>query len=961
MRSSTVVSETAARLRAPAASSRRRSAILLALAFILLTTKAGQGRAPATPLTFFKNYFVTGDYRVYGVPIKGSPASGGFTTKDITIPLGSVPAGAEPVAGFLYWSAVVADQSPGSGIAGAQFDGNDLANVTKDLNPIGTSPCWSSGGAGSGGGGDANKKLRVNRADILRFFDDVDSNGNALINGTTHTVKLPNNNGGNVTPFTIGASIVLVYRTSTDPLRAVLFYDGGFTINQSTDTLTQPIHGFYDASHSDPKARATFIVGDGQPNFPDRLLFSDNLRDAALTPPAILAPLPPATDAFANGWDDQPYDLPMSPGATSATLTLDHASEPSYDCLTGGAIIVSLEPEDTDGDGLLNRWETSTAENDPFGNPLPNLAAMGAHPCRKDLFVELGYFRSTFGWNPQTSAIVPAPGPHSHLPSKAILNMVAEPFKNAPVSNNNFGCTPPTGWTTGIKVHWDAGDIGQTGADEFIIPANLARGGEEIEEKACVPTPEVTCQFPGYEGLLGWKIGFQYYKHAGVKPDTDPNPGGQLTVAEEDACEPNCARRRFDRNRKDIFHYIVFAHALGVPKKFCLNNDGEPVECTPNDPDFHVPARNGGAGDKPGGDAAVTVGLWSSVSDFALASIITHELGHNLWRDHSGDPFNAFEPNCNPNYLSVMNWLFEIDGLKKNDGIPRIDFSGKPPFSPPNVDTLPPLNEDSLPAGMGPLAYRTAWYAPKSSVHQSLGTTVATRHCDGADVAPGEEMIRIEGPSLITQGTIPIDWNGDLNLTNDVGLSLDITFNGVINDGAADVEKLLTGSDDWTPMANFGLRQIGGRRSLAGLSLDASKFDGSKFDGSKFDGSKFDGSKFDGSKFDGSKEADFETVTAYGHPAHSLKATWVGRNVVAEWKEPTAKQTGGISAYLLYRVDGLSVTVDNFKKRALVARTPFLTATDTRVTAGKPYTYFVIVEFGDGTTSGMSNWASPPQ
>ena len=397
-----------------------------------------------------------------------------------------------------------------------------------------------------------------------------------------------------------------------------------------------------------------------------------------------------------------------------------------------------------------------------------------------------------------------------------------------------------------------------------------------------------------------------------------------------------------------MFHYLLFAHALGVPKKFCLNEDGEPVECTPDDPDFHVPARNGGAGDKPGGDGVVTTGLWDSVSDFVMASIITHELGHNLWRDHSGDPFNAFEPNCNPNYLSVMNCIFEIDGLKKNDGVPRIDFSGQ---------KLGSLNEDSTSAGMGPLAYRTAWYAPKSSVHQSLGTTVATRRCDGAAVAPGEEMIRIEGPSLITQGTIPIDWNGDLNLTNDVGLSQDITFNGVINDGAADVTKLLTGSDDWTPIGNFGLRQIGGRRSLAGLSLDSSKFDGSKFDGSKFDGSKFDGSKFDGSKFDGSKEVDFETVTAVGHPAHSLKATRVGKNVVAEWKEPTAKQTGGISEYLLYRVDGLGVTPDNFKKRVLVAQTSLLTATDTKVTAGKPYTYFVVVKFVDPTQSGMSNEA----
>ena len=30
-----------------------------------------------------------------------------------------------------------------------------------------------------------------------------------------------------------------------------------------------------------------------------------------------------------------------------------------------------------------------------------------------------------------------------------------------------------------------------------------------------------------------------------------------------------------------MFHYFLFAHALGVPKKFCLNPAGEPVKCAP--------------------------------------------------------------------------------------------------------------------------------------------------------------------------------------------------------------------------------------------------------------------------------------------------------------------------------------------------------------------------------------------
>ena len=562
MSCSTVAWKARARLRAPSRTPMGKSAVLLLCVFVLLATKTGQGRAPAAPLNFFKNYFVTGDYRVYGVPIKGSPASGGFTTKDITIPLDgqpdSVPAGAELVAAYLYWSAVVAETDPGSASAGAQFDGNDLAPVAKILNPIGTSPCWSSGGAAGGGAGEGNKTLLVSRADIVRFFDDVDVNGNAVVNGTTHTVKLANNGGGNGTPFVIGASIVFVYRTHTDPFRAIVFYDGGFTINQATDTLTQPIGGFYDASHSAPHAKATFIVGDGQANFYERLRNSDNLQ----TTPANLA-----EDSLINGWDNPTFPLPMSPRATSATLTIDHASNTPYDCLTGGAFIVSLEPEDTDGDGLLNRWETSTANIDPNAGPqLPDLAGMGADPCRKDLFVELGYFRepSTGGWDQPPSGIAD-PGQHSHLPgslpdgsatarTRQILNDVGQAFKNAPVANNysnspDCSSGPPSGWTTGIKVHFDAGNVGQTNTDEFIIAANKSRGGEEIEEKPCVPNPTagITCQFPGYEGVVGWKVGFQYYKDAGVVPDAPPprHPGGQLSVAEEDACEPNCARTTF--------------------------------------------------------------------------------------------------------------------------------------------------------------------------------------------------------------------------------------------------------------------------------------------------------------------------------------------------------------------------------------------------------------------------------
>ena len=167
------------------------------------------------------------------------------------------------------------------------------------------------------------------------------------------------------------------------------------------------------------------------------------------------------------------------------------------------------------------------------------------------------------------------------------------------------GCTPPPGWGTGIAVHFDAGNIGQSNSDVAIIPANLARGGEAIEEADCAAG--VPCQFPGYRGVVGWKTGFQYYKDAA----SDPDPADLQTPPARRAALGRRGRRvraelrpeTFDRNRKDMFHYFLFAHALGIPSALaCLKAGGTQVDanpdgsCTPNtpNPDFHVPSEEWG-------------------------------------------------------------------------------------------------------------------------------------------------------------------------------------------------------------------------------------------------------------------------------------------------------------------------------------------------------------------------------
>ena len=71
----------------------------------------GQAAFAQTPLNFSNNYFVTGDYVVAGVGLRGLGVNG-FATKQFTmpdansVPSTGVPPGADIVAALLYWDVV---------------------------------------------------------------------------------------------------------------------------------------------------------------------------------------------------------------------------------------------------------------------------------------------------------------------------------------------------------------------------------------------------------------------------------------------------------------------------------------------------------------------------------------------------------------------------------------------------------------------------------------------------------------------------------------------------------------------------------------------------------------------------------------------------------------------------------------------------------------------------------------
>jgi len=813
-------------------------------------------------LGFFKNYFVTGDYVVGGVGIRGTgvldtKTQGITQSSDSFYATGTihmngvpgyvangVPQQADIVAAYLYWETIATSTADPTVLAQGTFRG--LKIVGTQIAAAGTLAC--SGSGGGNGNQTGAQTLFVYRADVLRYLpykhDQATGQplGQRLVNDADliangfplHTVSLPDTGAGGTTSpstgnqafLTEGASLVVVYRvagpSASAPLKSVVIYDGGYTFSSTNPLMTQNLLGFYQASTSSLAAKMTHIVGNGRSNFQEQMTVN------GLVPTGV-STNNPFPGALGSSWDNLTFSVSnlMSGNDASISTKVTPGDPASTACLSWGAVVFSTTVQDSDGDGLLDIWETTSGLTDPHGQTLPDLHGMGADPNVRDIFVEVDYM-STIGYNTTIQGVVPA---HSHLPTLASLQKVAAAFsaQNLP-----------------IKVHFDVGNNYQPTSTstpvsprpDYIIPANLAFGGDSINEASCGAIQTPTCLFPDYPGTLSWKTGFGPIKNT-----------------------------YFSHNRKDTFHYALFGHALGLPKwrtsdkslsgivvssglatattqlahgltssalvtvfgaSAASGLNGTYLASRVTDTTFTfstaatpgiyqnfalaisngTPRSNSGVSDIGGGDLMVTLGLWDNSvgTDFMQASTLFHELGHNLDLGHGGDISDPL--NCKPNYQSSMSYLFQVRGLLDPNGFPHIDYSHV---------ALPLLNETNLsesPSGLGtaPLAYLPRWYAPRSSFLDAfIGTTPATKHCDGTPITDGAQMVRVDGTTLTPT---PLDWNEDGN-TSESGLSQDINFDGTTITNPP--SPAFQGFDDWD---NLNLQQVGARRGASGTSLD---------------------------------------------------------------------------------------------------------------------------------------------
>ena len=356
----------------------------------------------------------------------------------------------------------------------------------------------------------------------------------------------------------------------------------------------------------------------------------------------------------------------------------------------------------------------------------------------------------------------------------------------------------------------------------------------------------------------------------------------------------------------------------------------------------------------------ITLGKWDNQvgSDFTQAATLFHELGHNLGLRHGPTAKSA---NCEPNFLSSMNYLYQTAGLLDGKGSPQIDYSRQ---------ELPNLTEGSLSdaAGFGvaTLPFQARWYVPMGSspLLRVLGTNVATHHCNGTPKLPTENMIRVESGTLVGK---PVDWDQDGQ--SDSGFAQDLDFDGKSN------EPAFTGFNDWT---HIDLKQIGGRRNVIKLSLGILKQDLAAGDSGLGDSGLGDSGLGDSGLGDSGLgdsglganagdsglgdsglgdsglgiELDYETASD-GSAPNSLTATAGKQSITLNWN---ASNVTTAVKYSIYRaIDAISPTNLPTLIGTVVGAPPLTTFVDNDVKNNVTYSYVVVMTDSKATQSGPSN------
>jgi hypothetical protein len=228
--------------------------------------------------------------------------------------------------------------------------------------------------------------------------DTTSSTYGALLGNGTFSVRLADSgSNGNTAPFTLGATLVVIYRVLAPaaPLNAIVLYDGSYAPSNTSQNVSQAIGGFYQPATS-PVSKLTHIVGNGQPNKSEQVYLNTTSQPLA----SIYGSQPPFPGIYGT-WDNPTWLLTQHPNYVNPTdtseTTLIVPSSKNSGCVSWGAMVLSTTVQDTDGDGLLDVWETGNTPGYTDAVTSQWVALPGANPNVKDLYIELDYLTDLDG------------------------------------------------------------------------------------------------------------------------------------------------------------------------------------------------------------------------------------------------------------------------------------------------------------------------------------------------------------------------------------------------------------------------------------------------------------------------------------------------------------------------------------------------------------------------------------
>jgi hypothetical protein len=362
-------------------------------------------------------------------------------------------------------------------------------------------------------------------------------------------------------------------------------------------------------------------------------------------------------------------------------------------------------------------------------------------------------------------------------PSRSSLQEVREAFAAAPIDAG--GVANPDG-LPGIDVHFDTGSlsdsIGLVGDPEFDGP--LGRGTE-------IPDGPWTFGLICVGGLDDGR---------GCHPTDNPcdldSAGDKLG---------DCSKTGFSQAKKTYFDFF--------PRRFVFR--------------YIIMNTGAGAGQGELGGDDIWLGSRSSAT-------LMHEIGHTLNLSHGGPRSENGIRNCEPNYLSIMNYRY--GRLTRSNGLTHIDFSPAKLLSGGRAQVLADLDENAL----NEIALDPS--DPDHIISFVGPPEVCSALCDGGGKRDGKRCaadgdcedpddsslkgtcrgVAQEGGSCTSDaqcgggacggkrktGTAgqPVDWNQNMTLGEVVPQNIDGTFQagGCGNENFAAERTTLTSHDDWS-------------------------------------------------------------------------------------------------------------------------------------------------------------------